>query len=50
MTGELEITVSEEKHDSHAMTDMGEVTVELGATVTAAPRGKRVSYISCGGA
>ncbi|MGI6202715.1 MAG: hydantoinase/oxoprolinase N-terminal domain-containing protein [Eubacteriales bacterium] len=42
VTGELEITVSEEKHDSHAMTDMGEVTVELGATVTAVARAASV--------
>jgi len=38
VTGALEISVVEEKHDSTAMTDMGEVTVELGATVTAVAR------------
>lgn len=38
VTGALEITLSEEKHDATGISDGGEVTVELGATVTATAR------------
>ncbi len=35
VTGALEVTLCEEKHDTTGISDSGEVTVELGATVTA---------------
>lgn len=38
VTGALEITVCEDKHDTTGISDGGEITVELGATVTATAR------------